>query len=311
MTSNRDLAVISCHFNPCSYQTRNRNLRNFLADMQANDIPLFMVELTFPSQSFSTPTANWVLRLRGSDVMWHKERLINICLTVLPTQFTKVAWVDADVLFPDRSWYSVASALLDEFDIIQLFETARQTTSQGTFIRQVQGLASYVAGGGADPFKFDTSQTWPGLGWAANRDLLVSHGLFDKMVVGGGDTYMSLASFGALDPWGDWHMQQLPPGLQATWADWSQGFSREVGGRVGFVPTQVIQLGHGSHLHRQYVNRLRLLVDYDFDPSVDLTSDDQGVWRWATDKKSFHLAVEQYFIERREDDDADQLTVSG
>lgn len=305
-----DLAVVSCHFNPCNYQTRDRNLRKFLAGMQAHDIPVFMVELAFPSQSFSTPSVNWVLRLRGNDVMWHKERLINILLPTLPNQYTKIAWVDADILFPDRTWYRTASGLLDEFDIIQLFDTARQTTSQGAFVRQVQGLAAYVADGGADPFKFDTSRTWPGLAWAARRELLAAHGLFDKIIVGGGDTYISIASFGPLDPWSGWHAQQLAPKLRADWATWGQNFFRDVGGRVGFVPIQITQLGHGSRLNRQYVRRLQLLIDHDFNPSADLTKDNQGVWQWATDKRSFRLAVKQYFIDRREDDADETLLLS-
>jgi hypothetical protein len=296
-----DLAVVSCYFNPCNYQTRDQNLRAFLAGMRAHDIPVFMAELAFPLQSLSTAPANWLLRLRGRDVMWHKERLLNALLPTLPSQYSKIAWIDADVLFPDQSWYQSASSLLDEFDVIQLFETARQTTQQGTLQGQTHGLAAYIANGGADPFKFDTSKTWPGLAWAASRDLLATHGLFDRMIVGGADTYMSIAAFGAFDRWHAWHERQLAPKLRAAWEQWGREFSRDVG-QVGFVQAEITQLGHGSQLNRQYVNRLQLLVDHDFDPSADIAIDDQGTWKWASDKEALHRAVRQYFIDRKEDD---------
>jgi hypothetical protein len=261
-----------------------------------------MAELAFEDQPFTLPNSQECLRLRGRDVLWHKERLLNLAIRRLPPQFTKVAWIDADVLFPDERWYAWASGLLDAFDLIQLFDRLEQRDNDGTLIRQLNGLAAFVADGRPMPFKFDTSETWPGLAWAAKRELLASHGLLDRFVLGGADTYMSVAAFNFADAWSGWHIQVLAPKLRDAWQDWATPYFHDVRGRVGYVPTTVVQLGHGTAANRQYVDRMEILSRYDYDPAVDIGLGPQGIWQWASDKAEFHSAVSRYFIQRQEDD---------
>jgi hypothetical protein len=266
--------------------------------MRRQNIPLFIIELGFPGQSFAVPDS---FQLSGRDVMWHKERLLNIAINRLPAHFTKVAWIDADVVFPDDRWYGWASQLLDVFDLIQLFDRLDQQDNDGRFVRQLNGLAAYVAAGRPAPFKFDTSATWPGLAWAAKRELLAAHGLLDRFVLGGADTYMSLAAFNVADSWSGWHVQQLAPKLGQFWRDWATPFYADVQARVGYLPTTVIQLGHGTTANRHYVDRMEILSKYDFDPAVDVATDDHGVWKWASPKSELHSAVSRYFDQRQED----------
>jgi hypothetical protein len=234
--------------------------------------------------------------------MWHKERLLNLAIHRLPPQYTKVAWIDADVIFPDHRWYGWASGLLDAFDLIQLFDRLEQQDNDGQPIRELFGLAAYVADGRPMPFKFDTSATWPGLAWAAKRELLVTHGLLDRFVLGGADTYMSLAAFNVSDTWSGWHIELLTPKLRQAWTDWAHPFFNDIQGRVGYVPTTVIQLGHGSAANRRYVERMEILSRYDYDPAGDITAGPDGAWQWSSSKDEFHSAVSKYFDLRREDD---------
>jgi hypothetical protein len=266
--------------------------------MHRQKIPLFMIELGFPGQGYALPDS---FQLSGRDVMWHKERLLNIAINRLPSHFTKVAWIDADVIFPDDRWYSWASQLLDVFDLIQLFDRLDQRDNDGRLVRQLNGLAGYVAAGRPSPLKFDTSATWPGLAWAAKRELVAAHGLLDRFVLGGADTYMSLAAFNVADSWTGWHVQQLAPKLRQFWRDWATPFYADVQGRVGYLPTTVVQLGHGTTANRRYVERMEILSTFDYDPLLDIGPDDHGVWQWSTPKVELHSAVSQYFDQRQED----------
>ena len=96
-------------------------------------------------------------------------------------------------------------------------------------------------------------------------------------------------------------LNQLAPKLKEVWSTWATSFFRDIQGRVGFVPTPVVQLGHGTRVNRQYVDRMRILTTYDFDPKNDITTDEHGVWQWATHKPLLHRAVRDYFEARRED----------
>lgn len=268
------------------------------------DIPLYVAELVFGEHPFVTPSppAN-VTRMRGRDILWHKERLLNILLAAIPKQFTKLAWVDADAIFTDVGWYDQASARLDSFPIVQLFERLEQRDNVGKFAREYVGLAAYVASGSPDPFNFGELPIWPGVGWAANRTLLEKHGLFDKMIVGGGDTLLSFAAFSPDGNRQREHLDHLPDALTFAWANWATGFHGDVQGRVGFVPGTVVQLGHGTRQNRRYMERLEILKRHRFDPSLDIEADEHGVWRWASDKPELHSDVREYFRLRHEDDD--------
>jgi len=263
-------------------------------------VPLYLANLVFTNQDCVVPTSTAaVLTLQGRDILWHKERLLNILIQRLPSKYTKIAWIDADIIFPDYRWFQWASELLDTYDLIQLYDKVDQHDNNGQTIGELAGLAAYISSGKPNPFKFDSSRTWPGLAWAAKRNLIATHGLFDVMIVGGADTYMSIAAYGQAGR--EWHMNQLAPKLKEVWSAWATGFYRDIQGRVGFVPTTIVQLGHGTRENRHYVDRMRILTTYDFDPKSDITSDENGVWQWATHKPLLHRAVREYFESRKED----------
>jgi hypothetical protein len=300
-----DLAIVSCHFNPCGYRARERNLLQFIRRMRARAVPVFIAELLFPGQRpLLSGSGNGIVvtHFHADDVMWHKERLLNLIVPKLPDRFTKVAWVDADIIFPDDRWYARASELLDSYDLAQLFDDARRLDNDGRVAGTVYGIAGYVARGDPTPFSFGKSLASPGLAWGAKRSLLAAHGLLDVMILGAADTYLALAAYGALDVTTNVRMKELSPGLDRVRRSWLQRFSADVRGRVGYLPTTAIQLGHGDPERRQYGERLDILTRHDFDPALDIAPGEGGVWRWSSAKPALHAEVAGYFRERREDD---------
>jgi hypothetical protein len=275
----------------------------FLEEMRAHDLPVFVAELVFPGQHHILRSAGNIqaVRFHASDIMWHKERLINLTAEQLPPHYTKVAWIDADVLFPDKRWYEQASVLLDSYHLVQLFDRVTQQDNAGNEIQQLHGLAAHIALRRPAPFRFHTSRTWPGLAWAAKRDLLRTHGLLDVFILGSADTYMSLAAYGPLDEWWEWHVQRLAPRIRETWRKWAKSFFDDVRGNVGFVATPVIQLGHGRKEDRKYVERLEILARHNFDPTKDIAPGPQGEWQWSSRKPHLQAEVRAYFEGRRED----------
>jgi hypothetical protein len=272
--------------------------------MDERDLPVFVAELVFPGQEpFLRECGNsiHVTHYRGSDVMWHKERLLNLTVARLPSRYTKVAWIDADVIFPDERWYERTSALLESQRLVQLFDTVHRLDDAGNEIGTAEGLAAYISRGKPEPFNFGGMGSRPGLAWAARRSILEAHGLFDQMILGGSDTYMSLAAYDSKDEAVSWHLRRLPPRLKATWSQWAAAFYADVAGDVGFVQTPVLQLGHGTREDRKYSERLAILSENDFDPGADIAADACGVWRWSSAKPALHAQISQYFADRLED----------
>ena len=120
-----ELWGITCYFNPVGYK---RRLQNYLLFRRHLKIPLITVELAY-RDGFDLPAdaADILIRLRSGDVLWQKERLLNLALAALPDRCDAVAWLDCDVVFEDDDWAARAAQALQRFPLIQPFQTVHET----------------------------------------------------------------------------------------------------------------------------------------------------------------------------------------
>src|SRR6266508_5447152 len=115
----KDLWAISCYFNPAAYRRRLANYRVFRERLS---VPLVAVELAYhPNFELDEKDAEILVQLRGRDIMWQKERLLNVALQAVPSSCRKVAWLDCDVIFEADDWAERTSLLLDRFPMVQPF----------------------------------------------------------------------------------------------------------------------------------------------------------------------------------------------
>ena len=119
-----DLWSITSYFNPCRYKTKRANFDAFMEGMERVGANVLVVELAFDDEDFELPASDRVLQLRGTGVMWQKERLLNVAAATLPESCTKVAWLDCDLLFENPDWPRLTSEALDEYMVVQPFSTA-------------------------------------------------------------------------------------------------------------------------------------------------------------------------------------------
>lgn len=137
-----DLAVVTSYFNPCGYRLRREHYDRFAENLDRQGVPLFTVELTIrdrPAVLRQYPN----VRILGSDqVLWHKERLLNLLIRSLPSRFDKVAWIDADVLLQDPDWPARLQEVLRRVPITQLFSELLLLDRLGHPFSKRQGVAS-------------------------------------------------------------------------------------------------------------------------------------------------------------------------
>lgn len=298
-----DLAVIACHFNPCGYQRPVENLRRFLDHLAG--APIFMTELAFDGEPFllsaSSPRVLQV-RTTRTQTLWEKESLLTAAARRLPPQFTKVAWVDADILFSRADWISAASALLDNHPLIQLFGRAIYSDFAGWETR-LKPSVGYAAGL-RQPQRDDWQIFHPGFAWAARRELFSSElgGLY-HCPVGGGDSILALAAMGKFSA-RHASIRDYSPALQTDAAGWSKRIAAWTKGRLTYLPGDVTHLWHGDRKNRAYAERKATIRE--LDPAADLRTDPQtGLTTWTASalsgKPEMVAAVRAYFAARQED----------
>jgi hypothetical protein len=305
------LWTITSYFNPVGYANRLRNYRIFRANLAP---PLAVVELSLNGEFELTKNdAEIVVQITGGDVLWQKERLLNVALRYLPDECNHVAWVDCDVIFLDSDWAQRADQALEEFCLIQPFRERCNLSrdaqiSSGVHVAcdSVSKSVGYkIAMGEAQAEDFGqsdaplTRNSTAGLAWAARRELLEAHGFYDVCVLGSADRAILGAAMGMFES-----------GVNAVgmrgrqiehYLHWAEPFHRAVSGRVGFIDGRVLHLWHGDLKNRRYAERHAGLSRFVFDPFTDIVLDPSGCWRWNGSKPEMHEYVRAYFESRKED----------
>jgi hypothetical protein len=316
-----DLWAVSSHFNPCHYERRLRNHRLFRERLT---VPLLSVELSVDGEyELDAADADTIVRLRTTDILWQKERLLNIAIEMLPKSCDAVAWLDADVLFERDDWPRETLRLLDRYLMLQLFsrftDLPRDVLSPGrvpnALLSTGPSFAFLCAIGGHEAELFDsmwgnresatpngirverTRQS--GLAWAARRELLARHGLYDVCILGSGDRPIACAAYGRFENSAQNFIRNEQQ--RRHYLNWARGFSASVGGRVFYVEGDLCHLWHGELRDRRYRERWRDLAPFAFDPFTDIAIDENGCWRWSSQKPEMHAYVARYFQMRQED----------
>ena len=307
------LWAITSYFNPMRYERRLANYRTFREHLA---VPLITVELSYAAEEFDLREgeADILIQLRGRDVLWQKERLLNVGLGALPSECTKVVWLDCDVIFGDDSWAEKVSGLLDKFVLVQAFSRVHHLpgdlplgeASPANAEFSQSSTASAVASGisaraclSRPPGSRVQDRNSNGYAWAARRELLDEHGFYDARIVGSGDRAMAAAAYGIFD------MVVADHGMnerqEEHYLAWAEPYFESVGGAVSFADNDLFHLWHGEMRDRWYGERHEGLRRFQFDPYEDIAIDENGSWRWASNKPQMHQWVKEYFVSRRED----------
>ena len=307
---------MTVYFNFLGVRRKLENYHRFREESKRQGLPLLVVELAIGDRPFELEEgdADVIVRRRGSrkNLLWQKERLLNLGLEQLPEECTKVAWLDADVLFPNDGWVARCESLLDDHDVIQLYSEAVKLPRRG--LRRFdpeaapegpadgqkcygivasleQGL--YDGQGSAGPGGY---LAHPGFAWAARRDVLRHIGFFDRNLTGSSDSVMARIVLGF--PLAPLRRRRLVDGHAAAWA-WK--VRRHVKS-VSFLDGTLLHLWHGSYKHRQYVMRGAALMrrrSFDFSKDVRLGAD--GLWEWVDPDNGWVDDMRSFFRKRNED----------
>jgi hypothetical protein len=295
------LWAITAFFNPAGSPRRLANYRLFRSALR---VPLVAVELAYgPDFELTTGDADVLVQRRGRDVLWQKERLLNLALAVLPPSCAAVAWLDADVVFAEADWAAATLAALDRFALLQPFSVVHDAEGpvapgDGWGPPTRRSLGRVLVDGAIEPTQVATARLagefrcTAGLAWAARRETLDRHGLYDAAIVGGGDRAIVCA---ALGEWAGLREQHaLGPRQWAHYLAWAGPFHAAIRGQVGCVAGALLNLHHGARSARNYAGRHAGLARFGLDPAVDLARDEGGCWRWNTDRPDLHGYVREY-----------------
>lgn len=290
-------AVVIPYFNPAGYVSHERKLARTLAAFKAAGLAAD-VYLTGAggSHPHDAQIAYWDAEC---PYLWHKERLINLAVRRLPAEYTHVVWSDSDIIV-GHEWADAVSDAFATAKVVQCFRVARyRSPAEVWSMSRVSALALGERGA-------------MGLIWGADRSLFGPEGpgLFDRAVVGGGDSILGRAVHVRYAtpsvPWLANHRSTLArrwsEELLAEQDSWVARTAAWLGGDgVSSIAADIEVLEHGPRVQRQYNERHQLLAA--MRPGDHLIDDPARVLRWSDQGLSaIEPGVRAYFHSRQEDE---------
>jgi glycosyltransferase involved in cell wall biosynthesis len=302
--------AVTSYYNPAQFKRRLENFKIFRANL---GVPLVTVELSFNGYFELTENdADILIQIFGGAVLWQKERLLNLAIKSVPSHAKNIAWIDCDVVFDNPDWMDEAELQLEKVNIVQPYSEVVDLEPDGhrSNFRELcstgRGLVSLINGDARAQIDAATA-LWGtpeasaakfriGIAWAARRAILENHGLYDAMIVGGGDRAMLHAIYGQFDK--ETQLHHLNKSHQEHYLKWAQPFHRAIAEKVGHVSGRIYHLWHGDFFNRNYSSRHRIFSGFDFEPDVDLVVGPNG----ARPRPELERFLVNYFIGRAEDE---------
>lgn len=328
-----DFWTVSTYYNLTDGE---RRVGNFRAFRDALSTPLLTIEWN-PDGRFQLQQddSDILLQVSGGDLMWQKERLIELAIEALPDHVKYVAWVDCDVLFANPRWAEQARSKLGQSVVVQLFDevanpgaedSARLVRTNEFFtdpsdLQRMQLREGFLSIHGRlrdgiiaydldrrfkpDPANCYNIMTRPayGFAWAARVDFLREAGAYTRCIMGGGDLLFSYGVCGLSEALIDNHRSAGWSfyGDCDSYRRWAARAADACCGRLDFVSGRIFHLFHGTLQERQYKSRIDGLVPYALDLDRDISARPGEPWRWQRDRNSLNQYFIKYLRGRNED----------
>lgn len=304
-----DVAIIMYYWN---HFKRDSLLKNFfichnnLSKFNANIIPIeISTNGTFDLNFSGT------IKFQTDQLLWQKERVINFVVQKLPESIKYVAFIDGDILFPDENWVFKAKDKLNSTNdlMLQLFSTVYYLPrnhckyngyysyfnySVGKNIFDSNGIENYKKDFLSDSFYYAN----PGMAWMCKKETILKNLLYDKCIIGGGDT-INLINWLGIKNSDNIPFVKKNKKKNQIFVDELKTM-KDILLNIDCLDSPIFHLNHGNKINRQYKTRLDILEKYNFNPITDLTIE-QGLYRYIGSNSGILSDIKEYFRQRNED----------
>lgn len=269
------LHVVTSVFSPYGKEQRTKLTQEFINRLEnlkeeGHPVNLYVVELLFPNQEsyieIKEKKNHLQIHYSHNIFIFNKENLINVAVErVLPKDWKWLAWIDADIELLDKFWVEKTIQMFKKtkVDMIQLFSICRflnennipsQYFYSSMFVLQNQELLE------------QKKYRHPGFAWACSRNAYEQMGgLFDYAIVGGGDMIMECCFTDRIDV-----LEKKYKTLENFIEKIKEYHTRVKDFKLGFLNIIIQHYYHGERKNRQYVDRNRILIENQYDPSLHL-----------------------------------------
>lgn len=301
-----DLWVLTTYYNPLRYRTRRHNYDIFAQSLRKSGIPCVTVECAFGDEPFELPEKLDVIKVRAPDLLWQKERLLNLAASWLPRSCKYVVWLDCDILFDNPNWAIDTARLLESYAVAQVFEICLRLDRGNVVSGSPDEVFSFGAIAPNRPDLLSCGRYdrhgHTGYGWAMRKEIFDEVGLYEYAVSGSADHYMAHAIYNEYGFCIEHSLKHDPRQIKHL-KEWGESFYSLVRGSFTAAPGKIRHLWHGELKNRLYLARNHKITDLGFNPYGDIIARPGRPleWRPEMNKPELQRYFAEYFGSRRED----------
>lgn len=286
------MAICLVIFNPTNSKRILMNYHYVVNEFKLQGLPVFSLELVYKGRS---PQIADAFHVYAKSYMFHKENLCRILEKKIPESYTKLAFLDADILFRDKEWYSKVSELLNEYDVVHPYEAVHNIDL--TFTKILKVRETVLKFKPIDNLYVDCIQGSPGFGWCMRREWYNKVGFFDDNPIGGGDAF-------SVAKWLNVHYYhyKTKKGLNSLTCKQYEKYRTLESPKITYLKKSIIlHLYHGQLINRGYVSR-NLLFEGNSQSFEEITYiNEDGVIEWK-EPDAWNPKLLTYFLGRCDDD---------
>ena len=276
-----DMAIGLVFFNPAKSKRMLMNYLYTAEKLKRAKLPFYTLELVYGQ---AEPEITDAFHYRAKNALFNKEQLCSLLERRMPWRYSKVLFMDADLVFTSSTWYADTSKQLATHQVVQPFASA--VWLDVTYTKSTLERSSVVY---MDKTKNYDHVYHPGFAWAFKRSWFRKYGFYEYAITGSGDTLSTAAWMGVEFPKG-----YLKPAFMRSFADYRRMPKPSMSCTAG----KVYHLWHGTHKNRKYVDRHQI-VDGILDVQKIVRPNWSGVFE-VTDK-AVAAKLQEYFIQREDD----------
>lgn len=304
------MIVITCYFNPNNCPFRLHNYHAFYENLKRIGIPVYTAELVFGDNPFelTADDATFLKQCRSNSMMFQKERMLNILLDHLPSEYKSVIWMDCDIVFLEDDWPAKVELALQRNVVVQPYSHAvslpLSKIDRNENAERIDFSVIHGTGLLRSSFAYYRNRTrgrslhggHVGYVWAARREFLDKHRFYDAIITGSGDLFMAMGFLGFYD-WLDElsAIKEMSFDAAEHFLEWAFRTVQETNQEIGHTNDLIVHLWHGELKKRDYLQYTSPLGQFYFDPRQDLMLNGDNCWEWATKKPELHQAVAEIF----------------
>jgi len=307
--------VVTTINNPIRWESRpTQAIKAITSWLQEPAVIVYIVRVTYGARPYDDlgPLENHPrvvhINVKASTLAWSKENCLNIGISRLPHDAEFVGTFDADIIWRKPGWANEIKHALQLYPVVQPWKTCYDLGPNDDHIQTHRSFASLYHEG--KPVTPNNKKFWKhdggpyeyahsGFAWAYTMQILnLMGGLFEHGGMGSGDHHMALGLVGLQEksmPEGTDPMYQMMVNV------WSARAKLHVNGKIGYIPSTIEHLFHGSKTKRKYVGRWDMFVNHKFNPLTDLKKNVHGVIEFSGNKPELEREFTNYFESRNED----------